>query len=280
MKNKFEGFYFKHQNGGQAVAFIPGRNEQEAFIQVITNNKSYYVTYPLTEYSSYGIMRIGKNRFSKKGIIIDIEQEDIIIKGRIRYSGLTPLKYDIMGPFQVFPMECRHIVVSMRHHLNGQLLINGEKFDLTGGTGYIEGDSGKSFPAGYTWAQCNTWENGSEDCAVMMAEAKIPFAKKSFRGCIAVVWYQGKEYRLATYKGARIVSCSEQGLVIEQNKLRLQISISEGSGLSLYAPVHGKMSRIIKENIAVRARVQFGKGKKTIFDQWSDFACFEYAPEN
>jgi hypothetical protein len=71
------------------------------------------------------------NLFTGTGIKIDIETEDITVKGSLQFGKLTPLRYDIMGPFRYVPlMECRHMVVSMSHTVNGTLHVNGNAMYL------------------------------------------------------------------------------------------------------------------------------------------------------
>lgn len=66
----FEGWYFKCNNGIFSIAFIPGisicKDIKQAFIQVITNKQSYFVSYPIEdfEYShSPFYIKIGDNFF-------------------------------------------------------------------------------------------------------------------------------------------------------------------------------------------------------------------------
>ena len=77
-----------------------------------------------------------------------------------------------MGPFKYFPMECRHGIISMRHTLEGRLKLNGKEIDFTNGLGYIEKDSGRSFPSSYVWVQANDFD---EPCSIMASVADIPF---------------------------------------------------------------------------------------------------------
>lgn len=78
----FEGWYFKHQKGDQIVALIPGINMNTygrkcAFIQIITNENSYCVHYPMSDCliaNDKLFIKIGENIFSKKGIKINIRQ--------------------------------------------------------------------------------------------------------------------------------------------------------------------------------------------------------------
>lgn len=276
MKNKFEGFYFKQQKEGQTLSLIPGRSLEEAFIQIITNEGSFHISYPLTQYKNQGVMQVGTSRFGLNGIKVHIKKKDFTLEGQLNYSNRTPIKGDIMGPFRFFPMECRHTVRSMHHDVTGKLLLNGRLLDFTRGNGYIEGDSGRSFPTSYSWVQCNKWEKKEFPCSVMASVARIPFAGFQFWGCIAVVWYKGKEYRLATYRGVRIKKRTPNKLELVQRGLRLTIDIPEHKGHSLLAPNKGCMKRTIHESPDIPAHFVFEKDGSLIFDQWSQNASYEY----
>lgn len=43
----FEGWYFKHQKGDDMVAFIPGKAESGAFIQLISQEGAHSLRYPI-----------------------------------------------------------------------------------------------------------------------------------------------------------------------------------------------------------------------------------------
>ena len=137
MNRFFKGYYYKHQKNNNVISFIVGKANNEEFIQIITNDKSYNVPF------------IGQNKFSTDGIDLNIMYDDLSVKGKLTYSNLSPIKYDIMEPFKFFPMECKHTIVSMRHKLEGKLNFNGKELDFSNGIGYIEGDSGRSFPKNY-----------------------------------------------------------------------------------------------------------------------------------
>lgn len=261
MKNFFCGYYFKHQKGEHTLCLIPGRSDSEKFIQVIT--EEFSVKLPFTH----------GNHFSDKGVVLNISTPELSLTGKIRYKGLHPIRYDIMGPFSLFPMECRHGIVSMNHRLEGEVVLNGKKIDFTGGKGYIEMDSGKSFPSAYTWVQANDFR---EDCSIMAAVAVIPMCGLKFRGCICVIHYEGKEYRLATYLGVRVLRCTGNRIVLKQGRYLLDIRVRLRNGQSLNAPRNGKMTRTIVEAAACPADFIFYKGKKRIFFLHSEQAGFEY----
>ncbi|MGL6199432.1 MAG: tocopherol cyclase family protein [Lachnospiraceae bacterium] len=276
MKNKFEGYYFKLQKEERTLAIIPGCAKEGAFIQVITNERSYNIPYDHEAYYRDGIIQVGKSHFWKKGMVLDIESEEITLKGRLKFNNLITPKKDIMGPLRHFPMECRHVIVSLRHDIEGTVELNGENIDFSFGVGYTEGDRGRSFPEAYSWVQCNVWEDWKSDCAVMAAAAVIPFAGMKFWGCIAVVWHEGKEYRFATYKGARVRRRTSNELILLQGKMRLTIIIATGKRHRLYAPVEGNMQRMIHEGAAVSARVIFEIDNQVVMDRWSNHAGYEY----
>ena len=282
-KGYFEGWYFKHQSNTHSISFIPGINidkngKKYAFIQVITENKTYNINYDFNDFSISEdklTIKIKDSIFSLKGIIINIKSKDINIKGKLTYSNITSIKKDIMGPFAYFPfMECFHGVLSLNHKVNGNLLINNEEIKFSSSKGYIEKDSGKSFPKTYLWLQCNYFKY--EDMSIMVSIADIPFLGFEFKGCIAIVYYEGKEYRLATYNGVRIISYNEKGLVIKRGKYRLEVEIKDLSPQNLLAPNGGEMIRTIKENISCSANFKFYKNNELIFNLDSNKTSFEY----
>lgn len=282
-KNYFEGWYFKHQNADNTIAFIPGINidslgNKSAFIQVITNKSSYNINYPFSKFATNVdklSVKVGDNIFSSEGIEIHIKEDNLNIEGNIEYGELTPIKYDIMGPFSVIPfMECNHGIISMKHELRGQLTINGEVLNLHHGIGYIERDWGISFPESYLWTQCNDFKG--EECSIMASIADIPFGGINFKGCICVVYYKGCQYRLATYNGVKIVEYDSRTLILKRGKLKLHIELTNENPQKLLAPNKGHMSRIIHENAACTARFRFYIKGRLVFDVNSNNCSFEY----
>lgn len=276
LSNSFEGWYFKHQNKENTLCFIPGISSESAFIQVITNEKSYNINFDKKEFQSDKVIKIKNNIFSFNGIKIDINTPQVNINGEINYKNLAPLKSDIMGIFKYFPMQCRHGIISMHHNLSGYIDVNNQHFDFMNGIGYIEKDSGTSFPKSYVWVQSNDF---SERCSVMVSIADIPFMGFQFRGFICSVWYKDKEYRMATYNGAKIFSCTQDEIVIESKKCKLEVYISKHNSHTLYAPNHGKMERKIKENPSCNARFKFFYKTDPIFDFNSEQTSYEFVQE-
>lgn len=275
-KQYYEGWYLKHQNNNSTLCLIPGRSSDTAFIQVITNRESFIAEYPLSQYrKTKDSLTIGENTFTKNGVELSVNVAEKELSGEIIYDKLVPIPYDIMGPFALFPMETKHEVISMNHSLQGSVRLNGQAISFDNGKGYWEGDRGTSFPKSYAWVHCNDFP---QPCSMMLSIAHIPWGKRFFWGCIGVVWINGKQYRLATYKGVRIIDCTENRMEVSQGRYRLVIDIENASGQKLAAPQHGKMVRIIYENAAVKARFRFYKGDSLLLDYESGKASFEYVP--
>ena len=280
MSSHFEGWYFKHQKGRETLAVIAGRAKEGAFIQVITQEGACRADYPLSAYRKGKYLQIADSVFTSGSISLSVHQNGLELSGNLRYEHLTPIHGDIMGPFRFFPMQCRHAVVSMNHILAGSVCLNGRELDFTGGKGYIEGDSGRSFPKSYTWVQCNDFD---KNCSIMASAAHIPFAFSQFWGCICVVLLDGIEYRLATYRGARILHRDARQLVLTQKDLTLRVRFLQSQkGHLLAAPSKGEMARSIREVPGAPAYFEFWEGGRILFQGKSQFASYEYvdATEN
>ena len=255
------------------VAFIPGRAESGAFIQLISQEGARQF-----EISSLalrnGMIRADQCWFSRQGCHIELPG----ISGEIAYGPFASLCSDIMGPFRFFPMECRHGVLSMAHTLQGSVIMDGHLHSFDGGLGYAEKDSGISFPSSYLWMQCNDFP---KPCSIMISIAHIPFYGISFRGCICAVLYQGREYRLATYRGVKVKSFTPEHICLSQGSLLLELEVaSSHTGHPLRAPQCGKMSSTIRESCNVHLRAKLWKRGKTIFDLQSDHATYEFVPNH
>lgn len=279
MRTYFCGWYFKCQSDTQTLAVIASihksKAQQSCSIQLITDENAWSMDFPYNLFSkgkSKLSMNIDKNRFSENGIQLRINTTDINISGNIKFSNLTPIKYDIMGPFRYVPfMECRHSVASMKHRVNGDININGSLYRFIDDIGYIEGDRGYSFPKEYAWTQC-CFTDGS----LMLSVADIPIGSFHFTGIICVILFQGKEYRLATYLGAKAVKIQNGEVIIRQRDIILSAKLLKKNSHPLSAPSNGIMSRTIHESASCHAAYHFEKNNNIIFDFKTSRASFEY----
>ena len=284
----FEGWYFKHvsEKTGFSLAVIPGvyrsrkKSEDHCFIQVLHNNDSYYIKYPIEEFkfnTNEFEINIGGSFFSLSNIILDIFSDEISVKAKIAYSNQTPLKTStlspsIMGPFSFFPgMQCNHGVLSLNHDAGGIIIINGVEQDVSGLSGYIEKDWGEAFPDSWLWLQCNGTSKKYGNYSCMCSYASIPYAFLNFKGLIALVMYEGMQHRFATYNFSRVTRLVKNGrnveITIKKFNLELIIKAVSPKASVLKAPAAEGMARDIRESLNAEINVSLKKRGKVIFEQ-------------
>lgn len=279
MREYFCGWYFKMQSKEKTLAVIAAyhrsKDAASSSVQIITDGGAWNVDYPFEAFKKEkkGFwVRVDKNVFSREGLSLDIDRDGIKAKGGVSFGEWTPLKYDIMGPFALVPfMECRHSVLSMRHSVNGSITLNGEEYLFKDSVGYIEGDRGRSFPSVYSWTQ-SLFDDGS----LMLSTADIPFGAIRFTGVIGAADVSGREYRIATYLGAKAKRIKDGELVIKQGGTELSAKLIEKRAMDLNAPVRGEMVRTIRESASCRAAYRLVKKGETVVDYTTEKASFEY----
>lgn len=285
-KNYFEGWYFKNTNGKNGISFIPGisinEEEKRAFVQIVTVDHSYYVSYSIEEFEfSFDPfwIKIGNNFFSKDNIHIDIKDDSqrLVVYGDIEYSSNKNIDVDflnpnIMGPFSYIPfMECNHAILSMKSNSNGLININNHKIKFKNGTGYIEKDWGCSFPKSYIWCQGNNFKDS--DSSFMISIADIPFKVFSFRGIICSLIIDNKEFRFATYNNAKLIKYDIDedllDITLKKGRYYLNLKSEYAIGHKLFAPVKGKMEKDIFESISAIITVTLKKDELVLFSDTS-----------
>lgn len=299
-KNYFEGWYYKcvSADGLYTLAFIPGisKNTQDphAFIQVFvsktddldTKLSSYYFRYDPSDFS-YGhddfFVRIGKNYFSKDTVEIELQNEKVNIVGVLTMKNTTPIKRslwmpNIMGFFGYFNfMECYHGIVSMTHQLSGSLSLNQTKISFNQGKGYIEKDWGKSFPRAYVWLQSNHFKESNT--SFMFSYADIPFLGFYFKGLIANLYLKGKEYRFATYNGAKVksehVEPRKVNYILKKGRYKLAIEAHSTNEIALASPRNGKMIEQIKEGLSGTITIKLYQKNSLIYEDTGVHAGIE-----
>lgn len=276
-KDYFCGQYFKCQSDSQTLAVIPAvhrvNGKESCSVQLITDKGSWEVHFPLGKFrTDGGRITIGNSYFGRSGLRLDLRTSQLNAEGTLIFGGLSPIKYDIMGPFRYAPfLECRHNVLSMRHSVSGAVNINGETYYFDDGAGYIEGDRGSSFPSEYLWTQC-CFNGGS----LMLSVAKIPVGRLNFTGIIGIIQLGGREYRLATYLGAKVLKNKNGEIVIRQGGEVLTVRLPNRAAQKLRAPCGGAMTRTIHESASCPAYYRFERNSRVIFELKTDRASFEY----
>lgn len=273
----FKGWYFKCSTKDKTIAFIPAyhysNNKKSASLQIITDGETFNIPFDTLEYTEKPLcVKIGNCVFSHEEIILDYKDDELTLDGKICFEELSPIHYDIMGPFKYVPyMQCRHSVYSMCHKINGEIQVNDQLYHFENGIGYIEGDRGHSFPQKYIWTQC-CFENNS----LMLSVADIPFLGIHFTGIIGVVLLNGKEYRIATYLGAKIKEVDKNTVTVKQGNFELTAKLLKRNAQPLAAPSNGDMSRTIRESASCEAYYRFCYKNKVLFEFTTDKASFEF----
>lgn len=276
----FEGWYLKQQNRADTVALIPAfhvdaKGKASASLQVITGTRAYKIDFRRQSFYANRktfLVYLDKCVFSDRGCNLDVRAGSCVLQGVLRFGRFIHPAYDIMGPFRFVPfMECRHSVFSFHHRVDGELTINGRKFLFENGSGYMEGDRGRSFPKRYLWTQCSWGESNS----IMLSIAEIPYAGLGFTGCIGFIFLDGKEYRIATYCGAKLLYISDDAILLKQKTLTLKIKLLRGRSQYLCAPQSGSMIRTIHESASCSVKYTCSIGKKILLDFISEQASFE-----
>ena len=266
----FEGWYFKHVDAEKrtTIAVIPGVSYSDdgktnhAFVQVVpSHGEAHYFAFPIDRFSvdpgSPFSIRIGENRFSRDGIVLDLHDADRHVTGELSYETwwpwpVTTLSPGIMGWYRFVPrMETYHGVLSMDHGLSGSLTVDGQRTDFSGGRGYVEKDWGRSFPSSWIWAQSNSFERTG--VSVSLSVAKVPWMGGSFVGNIAGLLFDGRLHRFATYTGAKPTAVetrpNEARVTLADKHEELEVHVPGCEALILKAPVLGAMESRAAESL-------------------------------
>jgi hypothetical protein len=298
--NYFEGWYYKLVSADEnsTIALIPGvsinKDDKHAFIQVFVSKKNqdnvdlktYYLRFSFDEFKyNHDIfsVSVGNNTFSLTHVSLNIKTDDLLLSGMITLTNLIPIKKTILQPniMGIFGylnfMECYHGVISMSHELHGKITLNDEIIDFNDAKGYIEKDWGKSFPKAYVWLQSNHFKETRT--SLMFSYAEIPFLGLSFKGLIANLYYQNKEYRFATYNGARVIKeiIQERSVtyILKKGRFYLEIMASSDYQTNLASPRNGKMIEQIKEGLSGNIKIRLLTKSSIIYEDTGYHAGIE-----
>lgn len=275
----FCGWYFKCRAEHGSVALIPAvhvhRGRKSASLQIITGDGS--IALPVDARTARVKRRVphavlGGSTFAPGGIFLNMCSGNVLVRGSLTFHSHAPLRYDVMGPFACVPgLQCRHSVFSMKSTVSGWLQVADARYRFRGGDAYIEGDRGRSFPKRYLWTQCSF-----PDGSLMLAVADIPLMGRCFTGVTGAVLLGGREYRVATYLGARAEVHPGGAVTVRQGALTLTAELLTAHPHQLNAPLGGAMTRTIRENLVCRARYRLQRSGQCLLELDSEHASFEF----
>jgi hypothetical protein len=158
------------------------------------------------------------------------------------------------------------------------LLINNVTVNFSDGNGYIEKDWGRSFPDGWIWLQCNSFNTPGS--SIMMSIARIPWMGHWFLGFLGFIYHEGILRAFATWNGSKIQRVvrhqNEVSLFVTRNDLTLQVTAQSKTDGVLHAPTSGVMDRRIKESLDASLSVKLtGKNGAILADLTGTHAGLE-----
>lgn len=271
-KRYFLGWYFKICDGDQNIALIPSisidkEGKKSAYIQVNTFSDSYVFNFNYSEFfynKKTKVIVVGGNVFSSGGVDINLKNDQAEIVLKADFNKVVKPKRHIMGPFRLFPLKCRHEILSLKHIANGVLEINGQVHKFKDAHSYIESDKGCSFPEKYLWLQCNDFPK--TECAFFLAVALIPFMLFSFTGLICTLNLENKEYRFATYNFSKIKKINADEIVLKKKNLKLEVLFESSAANKLLSPKEGIMTDTITESLDGKLTIRLYKNKKLLYE--------------
>ena len=273
----FEGWYFKLVDASEVAryAVIPGiflsddPARHHAFVQVLdgaTGAASYH-RYPAEAFTAARRdfeVGIGPNRFSSRGLHLDIDDEQRRVTADVRLGPLDPWPVHpwspgVMGPYALAPrMECNHGVLSFDHRLEGHLTLDGARIDLTGGRGYLEKDWGAAFPAGYVWMQSNHF--ATPGTSMVASIAIVPWIRSAFPGFLIGLRHAGVLHRFATYTGARTealrITDDRVDWTVSDRHRRLEVRAHRAAAGLLLGPTREHMESRVGETMQAEISVR------------------------
>lgn len=124
-KNYFEGWYFKNTNNKGGISFIPGininKNNKKAFIQVITENSSYFVNYDINnkeyKFTTYNNSKLIENEINNKFINITLKKGNYYLNVKSTYNKGLKLLAPVKGKMQKNILEniCSKITINLKY---------------------------------------------------------------------------------------------------------------------------------------------------------------------
>ncbi len=253
----FEGWYYRfvQSNPGKSLIVIPAiylnrdKNSSYGCVQIM-DSETHTVHFQRFDWDRVHIaenefdLSMAANRFTLKGISLDIDEADLRIRGSITLNALRPWPVSLFSPgamgwyaFMPF-MQCYHGVLSFDHEIEGALVINDREYTFDPGRGYLEKDWGHRFPEGYIWMQSNQFP--SPGTSIFVSVARVPWIRGSFNGFLIALLHENRLYRFTTYNASRIESIHADEnhirLTVANQKNRLDIKADRTAGGMLFGP--------------------------------------------
>ena len=300
VKNFFEGWYFKisDKSGKHVLAFIPGISLgssdefSHSFLQIVNgiNNKYDYLKYQADSFKYVPDkldVTVNGNNFSLDGFSLDVDENDVKIKGSIVFDHIfkwpdTTLNPGSMGFYNYLTfMECYSQVCALDISLSGSLSINGEMISFENGKGYIEKNWGREFPYSWIWVQGNNFEkiNASITCSI----GRVPFLTTTFKGFLIGLSVEDDFYEFTTINRSKFkIVETDSGVNIDcensNHILEIRVLTDKSTFMTLNGPRDGDMIPLVDESLSgiVSVKLLSKRDNKVLFEDTSVAAGVEY----
>jgi len=274
----FEGWYFKlvEPRQEQVFAFIPGLSlarqveDSHSFIQVVDGRRArlQYLRYPVDSFHSQRrifAIEVGASSFSLDRLSLQIDGPQMDARGVVEFSNIkrwpdSLLNPGSMGFYNYLPrMQCYSQVCAMDMDLVGELEIDGQRIDFTGGRGYVEKNWGRAFPISWIWLQSNNFaeRRASLSCSL----GHIPFLAGSFRGFLVGLLVEDQFYEFTSINRTKArVERRGNDISIDLRNARHRLTIDAVTNpeqfVLLKGPRDGRMEPLVQENLLGQVRVR------------------------
>lgn len=274
----FEGWYFRVTSpGGRSLVLIPGAalsgQDSHSFLQLLDSGGQgqppayYYERFaPDTLYCSPDhlfILQAGCV-FSQDGMQLHLQTGQLSLAGSLIFSNRTHWPEGLvsrgnMGLWGTLPgLECYSHVCVVDGAVRGQVTLNGEEIDFSGGSLYIEKNWGRSFPSRWFWAQCT--DHGEDRVSLSCSVASVPLGPAQMTGFLLGMKLNDQFFPFTTANNSclRLIHY-RNGTLLETQRghLRLTARVFPGRQMvALKAPGSGKMVRQGYETLSGRIQLE------------------------
>ncbi len=283
------------------IAIIPGifkgstTEASHSFIQILDGKNAEY---RYNKFDSHSFkahptkfqISVDNNFFSLDGININIQNEDNIVKGNVKFERIikwpdTYINPGSMGFYNyLLFMQCYSQVCAIDMTVNGKIVLNDREIIFNNGKGYIEKNWGKAFPYSWMWTQANCFDNAN--AAISVSIGHIPFITGSFRGFLIGLMLENDFYAFTTINRSKIDIVQKRTdahiKVYNRNHiLDIDISTEKDKFMLCMGPRDNEMIPLVEENLKSQIKVSLRERNtnKLIFSGSSHSGGVEYGGE-
>lgn len=276
MKNAtkyFESWYMKHTVGDISFVFVISFNVDEesvsyASIQFITKDFSCTKKYPLNVcHSNPEIfdIKIDNNKFSNRGIKVDIDFDGYGIKCDIKYGGFQKIKpYKLVDLNYLDKQKITKQILSIEHGISGYIDFDGTYRVINKGIGTIQKDESSLFQKYYLWTHNNFYHQGQG--SIMLSVFDKDKKQGQDFSTLCHIRYMGNDYILSSFRGAKIYKSEKYKTMIGQGKYLVIAELFDNESTFFDTFYRGQTLKKYEESIAVKIRYRFYINHRKIFD--------------